>query len=466
MHYLEGKLAVQQSRNTHYQTYYDSDERVLSFAQQKFAEEFGGLFTEWRDNFCPLVVDPISERLNIRGFRMGDKPEADKDAQEIWQKNFLDADSNAAHIDALVTGKSYLAVWGDKDDNPVISPETSSEVVVQYRPGSRREIMAGLKKYRDDWGTDHCTLWTPEGIHTSTRGMNGGEWDAPASGKNPLGVVPLVGLENRARLRRTQPYSELHPIIPLQNAITKIAADAIVASEFAAYPQRVLAGIEIPVDENGNEIAPIKAAVDRMILLEDSSARWGQFEAADLSNYVGLINMLVQHISTISRVPPHYFLINGGQAPSGESIQSAEAGLVAKARERQLHFGESWEAAMRLAFLVKGDARAEAWNAETIWDDPEHRSEGVRVDALVKLNQGLGVPRKQLWEDYGYTPSQIERFEELIEEEQKQVIAEQRALAVVTGAEGGSAPAGNGTKAKSSPGNAENNARKTNEQKK
>ncbi|MEV2279187.1 phage portal protein [Nocardiopsis sp. NPDC049922] len=465
MHYLEGKLAVQQGRNDKYQKYYDSEERVLAFAQKKFAEEFGGMFVDWRDNFCSLVVDSISERLNVRGFRMSEQPEADKDAQEIWQRNFLDADSNAAHIAALVSGRSYLAVWGDKDDNPIISPETSSEVVVQYKPGSRRELQAGLKQYRDDWGTDYCTLWTPEAVYTSTRGAGKNGWGDPKRESNPLGVVPLVALENRARLRRTIPYSEIHPVIPLQDAITKIAADAIVASEFAAYPQRVLAGIEIPVDENGNEIAPVRAAIDRMFLLEDKDARWGQFEAADLNNYVNLINMLVQHISTISRVPPHYFLINGGQAPSGESIQSAEAGLVAKARERQLHFGEAWEQAMRLAFKVKGDSRAEAWHAETIWDDPEYRSEGVRVDALVKLRQGLGVPRKQLWEDYGYTPSQIERFEQMAKDEQKAVIEEQRALAAVTGAQGGSAPAGNGTKAgdKQAPGNAGNNARKTGE---
>lgn len=466
MHYLEGKLSVQQGRNEKYHRYYDSEERSLFFAQEKFAQEFGGLFTDWRDNFCSLVVDSVSERLNIRGFRMGDEPQADKDAQEIWQRNHLDADSNATNIEALVTGKSFLAVWGDKDGNPIISPETSSEVAVQYKPGSRREMLAGLKKYRDDWGTDYCTLWTPEHVYTSTRGSGAQKWQDPTTEGNPLGVVPLVALENRARLRRTKPYSELHPIIPIQNAITKIAADAIVASEFAAYPQRVLAGIEIPVDENGEPIAPIKAAIDRMILLEDANARWGQFEAADLANYARLIDMLVQHISTISRVPPHYFLINGGQAPSGESIQSAEAGLVAKARERMLYFGESWEESMRLAFRVKGDKRAEAWNAETIWDDPEYRSEGVRVDALVKLRQGLDVPRRQLWEDYGYTPSQIARFEEMMTEEREEAIAEQRALAAVTGAQGGSAPAGNGTKAgemKQAPGNADNNARKQNE---
>lgn len=464
--YLEGKLAEQSGRAQKYYTYYDSKEKVLAYAQEKFKEEFGGLFYEWRDNFCSLIVDSTSERMRVRGFRMGDSPDADKDAQEIWQRNFLDADSNAAHIAAMVAGVSYLIVWADENHEPIISPETAEEVIVQYKPGSRRELLAGMKKYRDDWGTEYCTLWTPTHVFTTTKGHEPyAKWGMPEYTENPLGVVPIVPMLNRARLRRREPYSDLHPIIPLQNAITKIAADAIVASEFAAYPQRVLSGIEIPEDANGNPVAPVNAAVDRMFLLEDANARWGQFEAADLSNYVNLINMLVQHISTISRVPPHYFLINGGQAPSGESIQSAEAGLVAKARERMLHFGEAWESAIRLAFAVKGDPRADAWDAETIWDDPEYRSEGVRVDALVKLRQGLDVPAQQLWEDYGYTPSQIQRFEQMIKEEREDKLEQQRAMAAVTGAIGGSAPAGNGTKStdKQAPGNAGNVARLNNE---
>src|SRR5690606_30669914 len=100
--YLEGKLAEQSGRAQKYYTYYDSKERVLAYAQEKFKEEFGGLFYEWRDNFCSLIVDSTSERMRVRGFRMGDSPDADKDAQEIWQRNFLDADSNAAHIAAMV----------------------------------------------------------------------------------------------------------------------------------------------------------------------------------------------------------------------------------------------------------------------------------------------------------------------------------------------------------------------------
>lgn len=463
--WLEAKLYFRRRQIRRYKEFYDSEEQVLAYAQDKFKQEFGDLFFNFRDNFCSLIVDSLSERLRIEGFRMGANPDADKDAAKIWQTNFLDSDSNAAHIDALVTGESYLVVWADEEGEPTITPEPGHNLTVQYRAGTRRQVDAALKQYRDDWGTEFSTVWLPDGVYTSVKGPSASNWSEPVFAPNPLGVVPIVPLTNRARLNRHEPYSELQPIIPLQLALTKIVSDAIIASEWNAWPQRILSGVEILEDANGNKIEPFKAAKDRMILLEDENVKWGEFSSGDLANSSNFAGMIVQHISSISRVPPHYFLVGGANFPSGESLQSAEAGLVAKAKERQLYFGESWERAMRLAFQVIKDGRADAWDAETIWADPEHRSDSQRVDALVKLNQGLGVPAQQLWEDYGYTPQQIDRFRDMQEAELAFTIKKQQALAAVTGMVGGQAPAGNGTKAtnpnKPPQGNAGNNARKT-----
>jgi hypothetical protein len=429
--WLEGRLSKQRADIRRYAAYYDSQNKNLSYAQKKFSEIFGDMFVGWRDNFCPLIVDSISERLRIQGFRMNADEPADKEATEIWQYNNLDAEHNAAHIDTLMAGVSALVVWGDEDDMPLISPESAEDVVVQMEPGSRRKRAAALKQYIDDWGTEHATLWLPNGVYTSeliTRGdgpgREGRTWSNPKFEKNPLGKVPVVPLLNRTRLKIT-PFSELANIIPVQDAINKVAADAIVASEFAAFPQRILSGVE-PLPENptaedleGARQEAIKAYIDRILTLDNPDAKWGQFEAADLGNYVTLIDMLVQHMASQSRVPFHYFLLNGGVAPSGESITAAEAGLVAKARERMLHFGESWEEALRLAFEVKGDmSKARAWSAETIWEDPEYRSKAQLADSLLKMKE-LGVPDKQLQEEYGYTPPQIERFDQMREEQMK-----------------------------------------------
>lgn len=416
--YLDSKLSGQKGTAQRYADYYDSKNTNLQFAQMRFKEAFGDLFAGWQVNFCPLIVDSISERLRVAGFRMTDEPDADKDAWDIWQRNFMDSDSNATHIDALTLGSAYATVWRDPvTEQPIITPESALEMYVQYEPGSRRKVVAALKRWRDDWGTEFATLWQPDDVWTSkARSLDGSQflnWNDAKHEKNPLGRVPVVPLANRTRLR-ADPFSELEPITPLADAISKIAADALVASEYAAYPQKYITGMELEEDENGKTKSPFQLAIDRLLISEDPQTAFGQFQAADLGNYVKLIDNYVASIAAISRIPFHYFLIGrNGQPPSGDAITSAEAGLVAKVRERQIHFGESWESVMRLSFLILGDPRAEAYNAEIIWGDPEYRSQTALVDSAIKLVTGIDVPRLQAYQDVGYTPEQIERFPEL-----------------------------------------------------
>jgi hypothetical protein len=121
--------------------------------------------------------------------------------------------------------------------------------------------------------------------------------------------------------------------------------------------------------------------------------------------------LLVQHIASQTRTPPHYFYLSGN-FPSGDAIKSAETGLVAKSRRKMRFYGEAWEEVMRLCFAVTGDARSKVMDAETIWGDPEYRSESELADALVK-RAAIGVPRRQLWEDAGYSQTEISRFHEM-----------------------------------------------------
>ena len=423
---MSGELGTQRARAKPYRDAYDAQDEPIDYAQQKFKEIFGDMFNGWRDNFASLILDSISERISVRGFRMDqeqkEKETFDKDAHETWQRSHLDADSNAATIDALLQGKAALINWVDDDGKQIIVPESASDVIVKYVPGSRRKVLRGYREFTDDWGATHATLWEPTRGYKVTRGSKrDSTWSDPEEFPNPYGVVPITELTNRKRLK-PEPFSELAAVLPIQRAINKVSADAIVASEFAAFPQRIITGLEPydgPDEDDPYKDQMLKAYIDRILTFDGENVRADQWDAADLGNYVKLIDMLVQHMASQSRVPFHYFLLNGGQAPSGESITAAEAGLVAKARERMLHFGESWETSMRIAFKGMGDPRAEAWDAEVIWDNPEHQSQGMLVDSLIKKIE-LDIPKKQLWEDAGYSMTQIARFAEMKEAELKQ----------------------------------------------
>jgi hypothetical protein len=99
-----------------------------------------------------------------------------------------------------------------------------------------------------------------------------------------------------------------------------------------------------------------------------------------------------------------------GQAPSGDAIKSAEAGLVAKVVERQRQYGRSFAEIIRLRQAFK---KQEPKSIETIWADPEFRTMGELTDAVIKQVAAGILPIKVAREDLGKSPSEIERMERL-----------------------------------------------------
>ena len=185
---LLAKLASRRRRAQGYLDYYDGDHPMPRLdAKQRAA--FRGFFRESRANWVALVVDAVSDRLAITGFRFGDSLDADGDAWAIWQASHLDADHQLVNVDALTVGSTFVSVWPD-ETNPsgvLIAAETPLETVVQYRPGSRWDRTAALKAwYDDDEDESHAILFFADAVFKwATRGNI---HDAASGGQRVLGA--------------------------------------------------------------------------------------------------------------------------------------------------------------------------------------------------------------------------------------------------------------------------------------
>lgn len=407
----------------------------LAFASERFRRAFGGLFEEFADNWCELVVDAVEERLNVEGFRFGADQAADRDAWRIWQANQLDAQSLLGHTEALVCGTASVLVQPGRDPaTPEITVEHPSQMIVATAPGQPQRRLAALKRWAEDDGVEFATLYLPHAIYKfRTRRSNepappsamrpedrsrwvprevrGEAWPLP----NPLGAVSVVPLPNRPRLLKPG-RSEIAQVIPVQNAVNKLLTDLIVMAELGALPARWASGFELDEDPETNQPRPPQFVIDlltKWVIGEDQGSQFGQFPQPDLTGIIKAIELVVQHLASRTRTPPHYFYLSG-QFPSGESIKSAETGLVAKVRRKMIFFGEAWEEVLRLAFAITGDmAKASIVEVETIWGDPESRTEGEHIDAVGKKRTMLELPREMAWEDAGLSPVQIERAKRL-----------------------------------------------------
>lgn len=404
----------------------------LAFATAKYVEAFGSLFESFSDNWCAMVVQAKAERLRVEGIHIGDDTESDEDAWRMWQFNEMDADSSLLTSETLINGYGYVIVWAGTDapraDTPSITVEDPRQVIVAYVPGSRRKRAAALKRWTNDDGHQVANVYLPDGLYkfrstsptsglTLSDGWGGSRWapretvGEPWPLPNPIGEVPVVEFQNDPRIR-TGGVSEIRHVIPIQDGINKLVADLFIASEFSSFRQRWATGIDIPKDpDTGQPIQAFEAAVNRVWSTRNDEARFGDFAETDLTNYVKAIELLVQHVAAQTSTPRHY-LFQSGQSPSGDAIKSAETGLVAKVLAKQVHLSERYEEVIRLAFRFLNDPRGKVMDSQLIWADPESRTEGELVDALVKMKT-LGIPDEFLWKRWGLSPKEITRIKAL-----------------------------------------------------
>jgi Phage portal protein, SPP1 Gp6-like len=421
------KLDLQGPRAALYQEYYDNQAGIVALLDTDERRTFTAFLEEAAANWCELVVNAVAERLQVVGFRFG--TEADSAAAwAIWQANQMDADAEMVQTDALVQGSSFVLVQPD-EANPSgvsITPESALQATVVYEPGSRRRRLAGYKRFSESaepegyggalLGPTTEVLILPDQIVTWEPNSTG-----PVVQDNPAGFVGMVELAPQPRTLGP-PRSELISATTFQDRINTTIFNRLVATDYGAFRQIWATGIKVARDviktadgEAVRVVRPFDVGANRLLTNEDPAGRFGAFGESTLGGYLASVEQDIHSLAAITQTPAHYLL---GQLVnlSADAIKAAEAGLVAKCRRRARHIGEGWEEVMRLAFQLTGSPAAADTQAEVVWADMETRSEGQRVDALVKMAT-LGVPRRVLWQKWGATPQEITEWEALAKAE-------------------------------------------------
>ena len=422
-------LTQLRARIADYQLYHDyADGRHrLAFATEKYRNAFGSLFRAFADNLCSGVVDAVADRLIVTGFTVEQGPESvAKDAWTIWTANRMGQRAGEVHAEALTAGDAYVIVWLDAEGNVTIYPQGAANVTVRYDPETPGRLLWAAKVWITGDKRYRLNLYYPDRIEKYiTRGSSEAGLPTNSNGFVPFevpgeswplthnfGHVPVFHFANNARVGRFG-RSELADIVPLQDALNKAIADMLVAMEFVALPQRWATGLEVEIDEaTGKPRAPFVPGADRIWSVASEETRFGQFDPADLGQFLEVQEKFRKEIATVSRTPMHFIVPPAGQWPSGEALRSAESALLKKVWDRQIAFGNVWEDVMRFALRVAGKPDAVL---SCQWEDPTPRValEMVQV-ALIK--QQLGVSQQRILSELGYSPREIEQMQAEAEE--------------------------------------------------
>lgn len=435
---LESELIRRRSEMDLNEDYYRG-KQPLRFASDEFRKFHGERYIHFSDNWVQPVGDAPVERLTVNGIRVPGEEKADTDFWRVWQENGLDVDSQLGFLSAGINARSFMLVWGNPDDEetPEVTFEDASQCIVVYEPGSRRRRRAALKRWQDG-GREYATLYLKTEVWKFSRPLQRQEkspqlvvvdeqmasWaprdmgeSEPNPQPNPMGVVPMVELPNKPMLV-SEPISDVTGVRAMQDSINLLWAYLFTASDYASFPQRVIIGAEVPKVPVLNSVGEVvgtkpvdlgKFAVDRVLFLEGRAGdtKIAEWQAANLAAYTEVIEVAVGHIAAQTRTPQHY-LVGRMANLSGDALLAAETGLVKKAEEKQLWYGQGLREGAALVALAQGnEAKARAVRGgRVMWADVESRSHAQMADALVKLKT-IGFPFEWLALRYGLTPTEV-----------------------------------------------------------
>lgn len=394
-------------RAAKYERYYDG-RHDLRFATDKFANTFGELFREFALNLCPVVCDAIRDKLRITGFSAERSEIGDVDAltRAIGLRTRLHTVANQVHKEALKTGDGYAIVWPDSRGKAQVFAQNAANIAVEYSQDEPGRIVAAIKWWIDENKYARANMFFADRIEryvsrSKTEGYLLAFKDLVAVTDgvtpNPFGIVPVFHFANNADIGG-RGRSELEAVIPIQDGLNKSSLDMLVAMEFAAFRQRWATGIEVEYNADGKPITPFTTGVDSLWIAGGSDAKFGDFEAAKLDQFLKVKDSFRADIASVSATPLHYFLQEANNFPSGESLRQASARFTAKVRDRQTAFGEVWAETMAFALRVEGHADV---SLITQWEDPAPLSERESLENLL-LKKQLGISNEQALTEADY----------------------------------------------------------------
>jgi hypothetical protein len=381
-------------------------------------------------NWPRIAVDTVEHRLDIEGFRLPKSDLADGRLWEVWQANGLDEESQLAHVDALALGRSYVTVSSPDPTRgegpfPLVRVESSLELAHE-RDVRSGDIRAAVKLTRDEESLARVaetmeTLYLPnETIWYQS--VPGSPRKVVDRDEHKLGRVPVEVLVNRARVANRSGVSEMKDVLPLTDAACRALTNAQVATEVLAVPTRWAAGIEAKDFRDpatGSPVDTWKTYYAAIMATANGDAKFGQFDAAQLSNFDTIVNLYAHLVSAVTGIPTRFFGVNSANPPSAEGIRADEARLTKNAERKQRALGGPWESVMRLVLrFMDGEWDPSLANMETLWRDPATPTQAQAADAMVKLVQATVYPREYAWEKLGDSAATRTRLKQMFAEQE------------------------------------------------
>lgn len=406
--------------------YYEGHQPLV-YSTEHLADVFRKIEARWVQNWCSVVVDSALERLTFKGFEVDETAGGSKAASDaltaIGAATDIEIEAYDAHKDALITGEGYLLCWPDEEGGGFDLYANDPRLVHAFYEAERPKVMEFAAKW---WRVPDATmlnLYYPDRIEhwIGPKNPRSGKSfqpldsvlvndedgnlvaeDAEPVEENPHERIPVFHL----RTSRRGQGGELRTIISTQDAVNKLLADMMVASEFGSFPQRYVITEQ---DTSKLKIAPGQLWDFNPADEGVQPTQVGAFPTVDVGQYLGAMDKLAASIAIVSRTPKHYFFGQAGD-PSGEALIAMEAPLVAKCE----HYGELFGQVYRelgLFMLSASGTKVEPASVSATWGPMQTQQPISTTTALLNYVKAT-VPLSTALRELGWGPDELKQLED------------------------------------------------------
>jgi hypothetical protein len=225
--------------------------------------------------------------------------------------------------------------------------------------------------------------------------------DAP----NPLGVVPVVHIQNISQPFHYAGLSEVEPLIPLQDELNTRLSDRAARVTMQSFRMYLAKGID---SFGQTPVAP--GQVFTTDNPDASITAIGGDEASPSEDaHIEEVREALDKISSVTPVAAGVLRSKLGNLSSESALRVTLLGLLAKTQRKHITYGRGLA---RLCGLILG-AFSDAGLFPTdprdrgvriVWPDPLPQSETDRLNTAL-LKAQLGVPQQRVLAELGYTPA-------------------------------------------------------------
>jgi len=400
--------------------YYDGHQPLV-YSTEHLSDLFRKIEARWVQNWCAVVVDSALERLTLKGFEVDEKAGGTKAASDkltaLGVQTDLEIEAYDAHKDALVCGEGFILAWPDQETGAFDLYANDPRLVHCFYEAERPKVMEYAAKWWRVTGATMMNLYYPERIehwigpknprsgksfvpYERSLDETGGEAAAEPTEDNPHDRIPVFHL----RTSRRGPGGDLRKVVTAQDAVNKLLADMMVASEFGSFPQRYVITEQ---DTSKLKIAPGQLWGFLPAEGDQQPVSVGSFASVGLDSYLGAMDKLAASIAIVSRTPKHYFFGQGGD-PSGEALIAMEAPLVKKCEHYGELFGQVWRELG--AFMLRASGVTIAPEAvSAVWDTMSTLQPISASTSLLNFTRA-GVPLTTALREQGWGPDELKQL--------------------------------------------------------